>query len=71
MKVLRPFVWAAAMVAAFLYITSMTRWDVGRILPAVRGTPVDASPRPPLSVGGFTPDEQNNIDVYRTPATPR
>ena len=29
MRVLRPFVWAAVMVAGFLYITSMAHWDAG------------------------------------------
>ena len=32
MKALRPFLWAAILVAGFFYITSLDRWDAGRML---------------------------------------
>jgi len=65
MKVLRPFMWAAAMVAAFLYVTSTTRWDVGRLLRPAGRLWSEPEPASAAVVGGFTADEQNNIDVYR------
>jgi len=36
MKVLRPFLWAIVLVAAFLYITSAAHWDVDALLQPVR-----------------------------------
>ena len=36
MRLLRPFLWAAVMVAAFVYVTSVARWDLGGLLPGVR-----------------------------------
>ncbi len=66
MKVLRPFVWAAAMVAVFLYATSVARWDVGRVFrPGGAIGRLWSEPAAAASVGSFTADEQNNIDVYR------
>ena len=35
MRVLRPFVWAAVLVAGFLYVTSVAQWDVGALLQPV------------------------------------
>src|SRR3954470_13700975 len=67
MKVLRPFVWAAVLVAGFLYVTSVARWDLGGLLRPVGNVgrmwsePVSAA-----TAGGYTADEQNNIDIYRT-----
>jgi S1-C subfamily serine protease len=57
--------WAAAMVAAFLYVTSTTRWDVGRLLRPAGRLWSEPEPASAAVVGGFTADEQNNIDVYR------
>ncbi len=64
MKALRPFVWATAMVAAFLYVTSVAHWDVGRVLRPAMGR-LWTEPASAAAVGAFTADEQNNIDVYR------
>ena len=64
MKALRPFIWAAAMVAAFLYVTSVAHWDVGRALRPSIGR-LWSEPASAATVGSFTADEQNNIDVYR------
>jgi S1-C subfamily serine protease len=66
MKVLRPFVYAAVMVAAFLYITSVSRWDIGSLLH--RGgsaTRLWTEPASAASAGTYTADEQNNMDIYR------
>ena len=63
MKTLRPLLWAMLMVAAFLYITNGTRFDVTR--------PVRTVGRywnEPTSAAGqsYSTDEQNNIDIYKS-----
>jgi S1-C subfamily serine protease len=66
MKVLRPFVWAAAMVAGFLYVTSVARWDIGSIFNPLRNTGrIWTEPASAATAGVFTSDEQNNIDIYQ------
>ncbi|SPE28634.1 Peptidase S1 and S6, chymotrypsin/Hap [Candidatus Sulfopaludibacter sp. SbA3] len=64
MKALRPFFWAAILVAAFLYVTSVGHWNVSRLLPApsANGHYWDS---PASAASGFSSDEQNNIDVYK------
>jgi S1-C subfamily serine protease len=65
MRVLRPFVWAAVLVAVFLYITSVAHWDVSRVLkPVQRAGNLWAEPA--SAAGTFSSDEQNNIDIYRS-----
>ena len=62
MRILRSFVWAGIMVAAFLYLTSESRWDIGRLFrPVGRLWTGPAS----AAAGVYTADEQNNIDIYR------
>ncbi|HUI81231.1 MAG TPA: trypsin-like peptidase domain-containing protein [Bryobacteraceae bacterium] len=64
MRVLRPFLWAAVLVAGFVYVTSVARWNVGDLLrPLHSGGPMysEAAAAGP----GFSPDEQNNIDIYK------
>jgi S1-C subfamily serine protease len=66
MRVLRPFIWAALMVAGFLYVTSVAHWDVSRAFQPIRTAGrVWAEPTPAAGAGNYTPDEQNNIDIYR------
>jgi S1-C subfamily serine protease len=66
MKVLRPFLWAAALAAAFLYVTSVAHWDPGRLLQPVRSvTHSWSEPATAATATNFSPDEQNNIDVYK------
>jgi S1-C subfamily serine protease len=64
MKALRPFLWAAILVATFLYVTSVGHWNVSRLLPPQNsgGHIWDA---PATAASGFSGDEQNNIDVYK------
>jgi S1-C subfamily serine protease len=62
MKSLRPFLWAVVMVAAFLYITSGTRFDLTR---PVRNVGRLWSEPPAAGAAGFSTDEQNNVDVYK------
>jgi S1-C subfamily serine protease len=60
MKFLRTVFWAALMVAAFVYVTEITRWDIGGFRSSGRlwSEPAAAAP-------GFGADEQNNIDIYK------
>lgn len=63
MRILRPFVWAAVMVAAFVYVTSVAHWNLGGLLPGVSsasGLYTQAS-----AATNFSADEQNNIDIYK------
>ncbi len=67
MRVLRPFVWAAVLVAVFLYATSVAHWDVARVLQPVRNAGrIWAEPTSAATAGVYTADEQNNMDIYRT-----
>ncbi len=65
MRVVRPFLWAAVMVACFLYVTSAGHWDA--MLHPMRNAgrlwnePAAAA----ATVPTYTADEQNNIDIYR------
>jgi S1-C subfamily serine protease len=64
MKVLRPFAWAAVLVAAFLYITSTGHWRLGHFLPQVSSSG-HLWEEPASAASNFSPDEQNNIDIYK------
>jgi S1-C subfamily serine protease len=65
MRVLRPFVWAAVLVAAFLYVTSVGHWNVSRLLQPVRSS-AHVWEEPASAASGYSPDEQNNIDIYKS-----
>jgi S1-C subfamily serine protease len=60
MKVLRPLTFAMLLVAGFVYITSVTHWDFARVRSAGRMWSEPAS-----AASAFSPDEQNNIDIYK------
>jgi S1-C subfamily serine protease len=63
MKIVRPFLWAAVLVAAFVLGTSVQRWNWGGLLPGVRSASrlyTEAS-----AASSFSADEQNNIDIYK------
>src|SRR5579885_358270 len=65
MRVLRPFALAAALVTVFLYLTSASRWDIGSVLRPVHSVGrLWSEPAAAATNGGFTADEQNNIEVY-------
>jgi len=67
MRILRPFAWAAVLVASFLYITSVAKWDIGRLVrPMTSASQAWVEPASVATAGQFTPDEQNNIDIYKT-----
>jgi S1-C subfamily serine protease len=63
MKALRPFLWGVILTAGFLYVTSGTRFDVFR---PVRNVGRLWSEPATASSAGYSTDEQNNIDVYKT-----
>ena len=66
MRVLRPFLWAAVLAAAFLYVTSVAHWDIGHVLQPVRNvTHSWSEPTTAATATGYSSDEQNNIDVYK------
>jgi len=61
MRVLRPLFWAALMVAAFVYITSVAHFDFARVR--------SVSPlwnEPASAASTYSSDEQNNIDIYKS-----
>ncbi len=65
MKVLRPFLFAVVLAAGFIYFTSGTRWSLGRwASPGGATGPLftDAA----SAASGFSADEQNNIDIYKS-----
>jgi putative serine protease PepD len=57
--------WAAALVAVFLYFTSAGQWSVRRILAPVRSVGRLWSEPEAVRTAGFSTDEQNNIDIYK------
>jgi S1-C subfamily serine protease len=60
MRVLRPLAWAMMLVAAFVYVTSVTHWDFARVRSMGR-----MWSEPAAAATAFSPDEQNNIDIYK------
>jgi len=60
MRVLRPLAWAMMLVAGFVYVTSVTHWDFSRVRSMGRMWSEPAS-----AAATFSPDEQNNIDIYK------
>jgi S1-C subfamily serine protease len=64
MKALRPFVWAAILVAGFLCAVSGPRWDFGRW--SRRGSAGPLWSEPASAASAYTADEQNNIDIYKS-----
>jgi S1-C subfamily serine protease len=66
MRVLRTFFWAAVLAAGFVYITGVAQWDVGRVLRPVRNAGRMWSEPTSAASAGFSTDEQNNIDIYKS-----
>jgi S1-C subfamily serine protease len=52
------------MAAGFLYLTSVAKWDVGRVLRPIQ-TAGRVWSEPANAATTYAPDEQNNIDVYK------
>src|SRR5882724_6408069 len=62
---LRPILWALAMVAGFVYLTSKADWSVKRIFQPIERTGRLWSAPEVARTATFGADEQNNIDIYR------
>ena len=60
---LRPLLWALLLVGGFYYATSVAHWNVGRLL---QRTSSNWSEPRTASTAGFSTDELNNIDVYKS-----
>ncbi len=60
---LRSLVWALILVAGFYYVTSVAHWNVGQF---VRRTTASWYAPAAANTAGFSTDEMNNIDVYKT-----
>ncbi|HEY7389843.1 MAG TPA: trypsin-like peptidase domain-containing protein [Bryobacteraceae bacterium] len=65
MRILRPFLWAAVLVTAFVYVTSVGHWNLAGFLPQVRSASVNKIYTEASAAGNFSSDEQNNIDIYK------
>jgi len=65
MKLMRPFVWAALLVAAFLAITSAGHWKLAQVLPHISSAG-HLWEAPASAASTYSPDELNNIDIYKS-----
>ena len=68
---MRPFIWAAVLVGGFWYLTSVARWNPGRLLQPIRQTERLWTAPNAAHSAGFTTEENNNIEIYKLarPAT--
>ena len=65
MKLTRPLVWAALLVACFLTITSAGHWRLAQVLPHLSsGGHLWEAPASAAST--YSADEENNIDIYKS-----
>ena len=62
---LRPFLLALLITLSFFWLTSRANWNVGNLAaPLLRRASTWSDPIP-VHGSGLTPEEQNNIDVYK------
>jgi S1-C subfamily serine protease len=61
---LRPFVWTAVLVGGFVYLTSMSDWNVRKIIAPIQKQGKLWSEPEVAKTANFPADEQNNIDIY-------
>jgi len=68
---LRPFIWAAALVCGFWYVTSAAHWSMSQIWPPLRQAGRLWTAPGSAQTAGFSTDENNNIEIYKMarPAT--
>jgi putative serine protease PepD len=65
MKLTRPLLWAALLVACFLTITSAGHWRLAQVLPHLSsGGHLWEAPASAAST--YSADEENNIDIYKS-----
>ncbi|HXI43375.1 MAG TPA: trypsin-like peptidase domain-containing protein [Bryobacteraceae bacterium] len=60
---LRPLLWALILVGGFYYVTSLSRWNIGQF---VRKTAAGWSSPSTATTAGFSSDEANNVDIYKS-----
>jgi S1-C subfamily serine protease len=60
---LRSLLWALILVGGFYYVTSVAHWNVNQF---VRRTANNWSAPGSASTAGFSTDESNNIDIYKS-----
>ena len=60
---LRPLLWALILVGGFYYVTSLSRWNIGQF---VRKTAAGWSAPATATTAGFSNDEGNNVDIYKS-----
>jgi S1-C subfamily serine protease len=60
---LRPLLWAVILVGGFYYVTSLSHWNLGQF---VRRTTASWSSPSTATTAGFSTDEANNIDIYKS-----
>jgi S1-C subfamily serine protease len=64
MRVMRPLIWAAVLVACFLTITSAGHWRLAQFLPQLSSSG-HLWEAPASAASAYSTDEQNNIDIYK------
>ncbi len=60
---LRPLLWALILVGGFYYVTSLSHWNIGQF---VRKTASAWSSPSTATTAGFSNDEANNVDIYKS-----
>jgi S1-C subfamily serine protease len=63
MRILRLFAWAILLVAGFVAFTSAGHWRFGQLLSPAGSRLWE---EPAVAATGYSPDEQNNIDIYKS-----
>ena len=66
MRVLRIFVWAMLLTAGFVYVTGVAKWDIRQAWRPVRTAGRLWTEPTAAQSAGFSTDEQNNIDIYKS-----
>lgn len=66
MRAFRPLLGATILAAGFVYLTSVAHWDLGRFLQPIRSAGRLWTEPASAAGPGYSSDEQNNIDIYRT-----
>jgi S1-C subfamily serine protease len=62
---LRVFVWAFFIAIGLFLLTSRANWQIRKLAAPLLRTEAHWSEATPVHGGGLSPDEQNNIDIYK------
>ena len=63
---LRIFLWASLLAAAFVLVTSRVNWKIRDLAAPLLRSEARWSEPTPVHGAGLSPDEQNNIDIYKS-----